>query len=138
MVPWDFSDHARDALNEALDLVDDPKQIRVVHIAYLPIMVGPGMLGESINEDAVIQSSEARFRESVLDDPRFKELSYTTLAKDEQGRAICDFARHAKADLIVISTHGRTGFSRIAMGSVAERVVRYATCPVLVLRSEAK
>jgi nucleotide-binding universal stress UspA family protein len=40
------------------------------------------------------------------------------------------------ADLIVMSTHGRTGFSHVLLGSVAEKVVRYARCPVLTVKPE--
>jgi nucleotide-binding universal stress UspA family protein len=43
-----------------------------------------------------------------------------------------------KADMIVISTHGYTGLKHTIMGSTAERVVRHAPCPVLVLRAEAE
>lgn len=43
-------------------------------------------------------------------------------------------ARSKRSDLIVIGTHGRTGFSRVFVGSVAERVVRLAPCPVLTVR----
>ena len=43
-------------------------------------------------------------------------------------------AHEMKADLIVISTHGRSGLSRAMMGSTAERIVRHATCPVLTVR----
>lgn len=42
--------------------------------------------------------------------------------------------RRTRADLIVSGTHGRTGFSKIFLGIVAERVVRFATCPVLTIR----
>lgn len=135
VVPWDFSDHSKAALSRTLELVNDAKQIRVVHVAFLPKMVGPGMLASSINEDFVIKNAETQFRESVLKDSRCQEISFTTLVMDEQGHAICDFARDQNAELIVISSHGRTGLARLAMGSVAERVVRYASCPVLVLRS---
>lgn len=45
-------------------------------------------------------------------------------------------ARRARADLIVIGTHGRTGFSRLFLGSVAERVVQLAHCPVLTVRGK--
>jgi nucleotide-binding universal stress UspA family protein len=48
---------------------------------------------------------------------------------------ICGQASQADVDLVVISTHGRTGFNRILLGSVAEQVVRYADCPVLVVPS---
>lgn len=48
---------------------------------------------------------------------------------------ICEYARRASIDLIVISTHGRTGLRHVLLGSVAERVVQHAHCPVLVVKS---
>jgi nucleotide-binding universal stress UspA family protein len=48
---------------------------------------------------------------------------------------ICREARESDADLVVNATHGRTGFNRMFLGSVAEHVVRYAECPVLVVPS---
>ncbi|MBK6658894.1 MAG: universal stress protein [Proteobacteria bacterium] len=48
---------------------------------------------------------------------------------------ICRIAEERKADLIVTSTHGRTGLAHLVMGSVAERVVRHAPCSVLVVRA---
>jgi nucleotide-binding universal stress UspA family protein len=50
---------------------------------------------------------------------------------------IVDEARNENVDLIVISTHGRTGFSHILVGSVTERVVRHAPCPVLSIRPDS-
>ena len=53
------------------------------------------------------------------------------------GRAfdqICQVANEIQADLIVLSTHGRTGWERALLGSTAERVIRHAPCPVLVAR----
>jgi len=47
---------------------------------------------------------------------------------------ITDAARHLKADLIILTTHGYTGLKRVFMGSTAERVVRHAPCPVLTVR----
>ena len=47
---------------------------------------------------------------------------------------ICEAVREKNADLIVIGTHGHTGLKHIQLGSVAERVVRHAQCPVLVVR----
>lgn len=49
---------------------------------------------------------------------------------------ICNAAKEQKADLLVIGTHGRTGLNRTFLGSVAERVVRYAPCPVLTVRAD--
>ena len=50
------------------------------------------------------------------------------------GYAIVDYARHAKVELIVMGTHGRGAVAQLLMGSVAERVVRIAPCPVLTVR----
>jgi nucleotide-binding universal stress UspA family protein len=47
---------------------------------------------------------------------------------------ITEFARTAKTDLIIMGTHGHSDFTHVFMGSTAERVVRHAPCPVLVLR----
>jgi universal stress protein A len=49
-------------------------------------------------------------------------------------RKIVEVGQAEKADLIVMATHGRTGLSHLVMGSVAERVVRSASCPVLTIR----
>ena len=51
---------------------------------------------------------------------------------------ICDFARAGDFDLIVMGTHGRRGLNRMLLGSVAERVLRVAPCPVLTLRAEGQ
>ncbi len=51
---------------------------------------------------------------------------------------ICRETRTSDIDLVVIATHGRTGFNRILLGSVAEHVVRYADCPVMVVPSHPR
>jgi universal stress protein A len=51
---------------------------------------------------------------------------------------IVAFAEEKRADLIVMASHGRTGLSRLLMGSVAEAVLRRATCPVLIVKQPAK
>ena len=55
-------------------------------------------------------------------------------ASGDPGHEIVKYAEEIDADLIVIPSHGRTGLTRLLIGSVAERVVRLAHCPVLVLR----
>ena len=59
----------------------------------------------------------------------------TSIQIGHAGQEICAEASHRKADLIVISTHGRTGFKHVFLGSTAEYVVRHASCPVLVVPS---
>ena len=73
---------------------------------------------------------------------RAVQVSVEPMLVDSRGepvaRAILRAARKAKADLIVIGTHGRRGLSRVLMGSDAEQVVREATVPVLIVRSSER
>jgi nucleotide-binding universal stress UspA family protein len=62
----------------------------------------------------------------------------TSLQTGHAGQQICDGARDCAADLIVTSTHGRTGFKHVLLGSTAEYVVRHAHCPVLVVPSHER
>jgi nucleotide-binding universal stress UspA family protein len=56
-------------------------------------------------------------------------------AKGSPARVILEQAASSEADLIAMMTHGRSGFKRLALGSVAEEVVRHAHCPVLLVRA---
>ncbi len=58
----------------------------------------------------------------------------TVVRVGNPGLEIADYATQLGADLIVISSHGYHGLKRLLLGSVAERVIRHAECPVLVLR----
>jgi nucleotide-binding universal stress UspA family protein len=58
----------------------------------------------------------------------------TTMLKGPPSRMICQHATEADCDLIVVGTHGRGGLNRILLGSIAERVVRSATVPVMTVR----
>lgn len=62
----------------------------------------------------------------------------TSVQTGHAGQQICDGARDCAADLIVTSTHGRTGFKHVLLGSTAEYVVRHAHCPVLVVPSHER
>jgi nucleotide-binding universal stress UspA family protein len=55
------------------------------------------------------------------------------LVQAEPAKAITETAAREKFDLIVMGTHGRSGLAHLALGSVAERVVRHAPCPVLTV-----
>ncbi|HEX6275324.1 MAG TPA: universal stress protein [Polyangiaceae bacterium] len=65
---------------------------------------------------------------------RVKATGETEVIDGSPASAVAEYAEKLGAELIVVGTHGRTGFSRLALGSVAEHVVRSAGCPVLVVR----
>lgn len=64
------------------------------------------------------------------------KVEWEALHGDNPARAIVEFAQARRAPLIAMTTHGRTGLARVVAGSVTMAVVRRATCPVLVVRSE--
>ena len=63
------------------------------------------------------------------------DVELKVVRHDSPGQALVETAVAHSADMIIVGSHGRTGFRRVLLGSVAERVVRLAHCPVLVVRS---
>ena len=133
IVPWDFSDACKKALAQAVDLVGSPDQITVVHVTPYPPATEYSVIWGTYSEDNISQNLKKSFFEEVTDE-KFAGLNFKSLFGDP-GSGIVDLANELEAGLIVISSHGRTGVPRLLLGSVAERVVRMANCPVLVLRA---
>jgi nucleotide-binding universal stress UspA family protein/CBS domain-containing protein len=79
--------------------------------------------------------SEARTRLKTLAVEHLEGTRYQILIKPgDPARIVCETARDLDADLIVMASHGRSGLARLFVGSVAERVLREASCPVLAVR----
>jgi len=57
------------------------------------------------------------------------------LEGEEAYRKITDFAKEHNINMIVMGTHGRTGLSKLLVGSVAEKIIGYAHCPVLIAKA---
>jgi nucleotide-binding universal stress UspA family protein len=86
----------------------------------------------------LFQQELAVYAEKVLKELVSHQVSPEVRTRDlvttgEAAPEILRIARQERADLIVIATHGLTGWRRLVFGSVAERVVRQATCPVLTI-----
>jgi nucleotide-binding universal stress UspA family protein len=140
--PTDFSAASRPAFARALaEARTEGAELLVVHVVstVLPFVGG---------EEYMSPKTYADLRQSILDQGR-KELD-KVVAKAKAARvrasglllegsapdAIVRTARSKRADVIVMGTHGRTGFTRLFMGSVAQRVVGTAPCPVLTVRGK--
>ncbi len=97
-----------------------------------PVTLGGTDLSQSQRE--AIEQARERLQEVVPTDPaiRFEHRVIEGPASD----GILDLAKQEQADLIVMGTHGRTGVKRLLMGSVAEKIVRHAHCPVLTMRED--
>jgi nucleotide-binding universal stress UspA family protein len=143
MVPLDGSELAENALEPAISLAEKINgEILLLSAAVDDLALAwsrPG-LGMEIVDELATHSRErlgvylASVRKAKRDSPVVVEF------KVEEGDAagvIVDTAAAEEVDLIIMSTHGRSGISRWLMGSVAERVLRNAPCPVLAVHDEA-
>ncbi len=124
VVPVDFSTLSLRAVEIALELVNDPAELWVVYVVPVDDLGDPWM---PRREHALAQL-QAQF-----ESPRHAGI-HTEVLYGDPGTEITTFAEEKLAELIVISSHGRTGFARFLLGSVAERVLRLAHCPVLIVR----
>ena len=139
--PTDFSPSSRPAFNHALALArEQGAELVLVHVlpTVMP-MVGEGYMSPKTFDD--LQRSMRAQAQKQLDRlvakakaarVRARGVLYEGVAAD----AIVRAARAKRAKLVVMGTHGRTGLTRLFMGSVAERVVGTAPCPVLTVRGK--
>jgi nucleotide-binding universal stress UspA family protein len=83
----------------------------------------------------VEEAARKRLAELLVDnDPNPLPTKPVVVTNSATAMAIVDYARNSAIDLVVVGTHGRGGVAHLLMGSVAERVVRTAPCPVLTVR----
>ena len=136
LCPVDFSASSDRALQAAIGLAQHfGAQIHLVH--SFPVHADAfSAYGPVLREDVVEQyRSAANERLSQLRDEVASAGIATTagLSQVDPSQAIADAARDLGADLIVMGTRGLTGLKHIALGSVAERTVRIAPCPVMTV-----
>lgn len=134
VVPWDFSDMSKDALAKATELAESNDQIEVVHVTPYPAAMEPSVVWGAYSEENICDNLSESFRKEIPES-MYPGIKFTAFFGDP-GSQIAHFAEKLNAGLVVISSHGRTGFQRLLIGSVAERVVRMSPCPVLVLRTK--
>lgn len=132
VVPFDFSDHAVDALRRAVVLAENPNQIHVLHVLPFMIPTEPGVVWATVDDAGRIKHALDSMSEALPKD-KFGEVQMEVRLGDP-GHVITDRAEELNADLIIVGSHGRTGLTRLVLGSVAERVARLAHCPVLIVK----
>jgi nucleotide-binding universal stress UspA family protein len=139
--PIDFSDFSLQALEVAKDIATHyGSEILLVHVVpVIPKLEGhANIFTEGEYENQLIESAKQRLADMAakLQQAGVRARSRVGLSNDP-AMEIIRTAESEKADLIVIATHGLTGWRRLAFGSVTDKLVRTAACSVLVLRAEA-
>jgi universal stress protein A len=138
LVPIDFSRHADAAMRYALELAR-PFQaaVHLVNVVEDPLAAGvwsSEIYTADIEELQInlVRDAEKRLRGCV---PPDAGTVTTEVRRGPAAKQILETAYERGADLIVMGTHGRTGLAHVVMGSVAEKVLRLASCPVLTLHA---
>ena len=140
MLPTDGSLEGERALPYAQAIATSQgAEILLVQVVQLPLMINDEYEGgagwqqafetfESLAQ-ANLDTLCERFRAANVGVQQTRLLGYAA-------SALLDFEREHKPDLVVMATHGRTGLARFALGSIADRIVRHGTAPVLLVRTE--
>jgi nucleotide-binding universal stress UspA family protein len=140
LVPTDFSDPSIDALELAVEMARRfGASITLFHAQEMPTYVFPdAVMPVTPQVVAELEKSSQSELDRLAGRVRSAGVPVSTRSVVGPNDAeICRYAEEMGADLIVMGTHGRTGLRHVLLGSVAEKVVRRAPCPVLTVRPQA-
>lgn len=139
LVPMDFSESSRLALDHAKELaMTYGAEIHLLHVVEeIAMPAAYGMEPISFAVPDIIQSSEKALAEIAEDDIGYEHVQVQSVA-GYPATTILDYIDENDVDLVAIATHGRTGLDRLLLGSVAEKVVRRAACPVFTVKTFGK
>jgi nucleotide-binding universal stress UspA family protein len=131
LVPTDFGTAAETALSYARDLSRTcGASLHLLHVLENPF------LKATVADPRQLEVAALRQLVNCLteDDRRILRARSIVETSDHPADSIVAYAQTANIDLIVMGTHGRTAIERLLLGSVAERVIRTAPCPVLTVK----
>jgi nucleotide-binding universal stress UspA family protein len=139
LVPLDFLPHSAEAVRRAMALAAiSSAEVVLLHVhqpAQYPMLPGEVVYDEE-QLDHVTTNVRTRLEAVRRDlDPLGRRRITTRVLQGLPAPAIIETASNEPFDLIVMGTHGRTGFDRIVLGSVAEQVMRRAPCAVLTVKA---
>ena len=140
--PTDFSRASAPALRRAVALARACRApLVLLHVMTPPSpFIGEGTPPSSYADLLILarRSAKRRLAAALARARRGRVRAQAVFTEGLPVDEILRAARRTRADLIVMGTHGRTGVSRVFMGSVAERVVRESRCPVLTVRAHGR
>jgi universal stress protein A len=135
LVPVDFSAASAHALQVATDWAERfSAELHLLYVIEPPTVPQWGYAFLALREGKLRKEAETQLSKFQKRVPSSVAVSIEVRSGGGAEYEICELARKRKADLIVIGSHGAGRIRRALMGSTAERVVRHASCPVLVVR----
>jgi len=142
LVATDFSEPSENALNYGRDLARSyTATLHVLHVTENVLMRYSPEIGFAVPDfqaDLDRQARQELDRRITADEMRALKVVPALESAINPAAAIVDYAKTHEIDLIVVGTHGRGAMQHLLMGSVAERVVRMAPCPVLAVRAHER
>lgn len=138
LVPVDFSDFSQDALKTAAEIAE----LRHAHVTVMHVMMEPQTSvpyevyidWQKVKDDMKVDAE--KMLGEIAEKAGINGMTERVLVWGEPANVITEAAQNENFDLIVMATHGRTGLTRLFLGSVAEKVIRHSPCPVLVMRGK--
>jgi nucleotide-binding universal stress UspA family protein len=141
LVPLDFSEHATAVLDWAAHLAEEHRsRIVLFHAYHLPVEFQQ-LEGAYLPPDfwANVKAEAERTLGHFAEELRARGLEVeSVVAEGYAATAIVDEVEKQNADLVVIGTHGLSGLKHLLLGSIAERVVQKAPCPVLTVKTPSE
>jgi nucleotide-binding universal stress UspA family protein len=141
LVPIDFSDCSKKALQYAVAFADQfQANLVLVHVVPVNYFIGTeiGAIDFPLMCADLKKGAETHLAALAKNEVVSKAAVKTLVREGQPVQEIVAAAKSSGADLIILSTHGRTGLNHVFMGSVAENVVRHAPCPVLIVRENER
>ena len=135
LVPLDFSKHSQAALNRAIILAQELQaKLLLVHVITAPATTVPfpyrAQYYNELEEEAVRVMKRLLRRKKVTTE----DYRLIILRGDDAAQLIVQQATKSRSSMIVMGSQGRTGLLRLILGSVAEKTLRYAKCPILIVK----
>jgi nucleotide-binding universal stress UspA family protein len=138
LCPVDFSKYSDYALDYAVELAQlfdgDLRLLHVVEVPFLPSYAMAGVPDLSIPIEQIEEGAQEGMQQLLAKVRGRWERTESEVRTGTAFVEIINYAREAEIDLIVIGTHGRSGLRHMIIGSVAEKIVRKAPCPVLTVK----
>lgn len=138
--PTDFSELSLCGGRYALALRDHfSAELHIIHVVA-PVLTADFSVLLPVNvpvptgDEEILEACRQSLARLVKDHFGGDESIVTSVFMGNPWSAICEYAEREHIDLLVITTHGRTGFEHVVIGSTAERVVQHAPCPVLTIK----